>query len=319
MTISKEMKIPTIDFCKLELKSGSAQLVSTRSQVVQALKEYGCFLAIYDKVSKETREAIFDKSKEIFEFPLETKMKNFSTKNPLDGYKGQFPQLPLYESLCIADLVKPQTVETFANIFWPHGNPDFFRAYDSYAKPLVELDEMIKRMVLESLELNDYIDELLDNNVYNSRFSHYKKAAQNEDALNKLGLTIHTDSGFLTMIAQNSVNGLEVLTKDGEWIDVDIAPNSFFVLSGDSFMAWTNGRLHSPAHRVTMAGDSDRFSIPLFSAPKPGYTIEAPKELVDEEHPLLFKPFEILELFEYITRGPGRKAGADAFKDYCGV
>ncbi|KAG5621027.1 hypothetical protein H5410_006245 [Solanum commersonii] len=48
-----------------------------------------------------------------------------------------------------------------------------------------------------------------------------------------------------------------------------------------------------------MARESDRYSIQLFSLSKPGHFIEAPKELVDEEHPLLFKPFEILGLFEF--------------------
>ncbi|KAG5628575.1 hypothetical protein H5410_000292 [Solanum commersonii] len=55
--------------------------------------------------------------------------------------------------------------------------------------------------------------------------------------------------------------------------------------------AWTNGRLHSPS-------------------------TEAPKELVDEKHPLLFKPYEMLGLFNYVASNPGT---TDTFKAYCGV
>lgn len=122
------MKVPTIDFCKPELKPGTIQWDSAKSQVVQALQEYGCFEAIYDKLLNENREAMFGCSKEIFEFPLETKMKNMS-KKPFSGYLGQFPTLPLYESVCIDDLLQPGGVETFANIFWPQGNSDFWYVY----------------------------------------------------------------------------------------------------------------------------------------------------------------------------------------------
>ncbi|PHT73669.1 hypothetical protein T459_24454 [Capsicum annuum] len=63
-----------------------------------------------------------------------------------------------------------------------------------------------------------------------------------------------------------------------------------------------------------MAGDSDRFSIQLSSLPNGDYTIKSPKELVDEKHPLLFKPYESVEYFKYV-----QKAGTGVFKAYCGV
>jgi len=125
---STKVKIPTIDFSNLELKPNTPLWESTKVQVFEALKEYGCFEAIYDKIPNEIREGIFGISKEIFEFPLETKVKNYS-EITLHGYVGMITHLPFYESLCIPDLLNPQNVETFANIFWPHGNPDFWYVY----------------------------------------------------------------------------------------------------------------------------------------------------------------------------------------------
>ncbi|PHU05513.1 hypothetical protein BC332_26335 [Capsicum chinense] len=310
------MKVPTIDLRNPELKPSTKQWDFTKSQVTQALQEYGCFEAIYDKLPDDTREAMLGTLKEIFEFPLETKMKNVS-KKPFNGYLGQVPTLPFYESVCIDDLLQPGSVETFANIFWPDGNPDFCNVVKSYSKPLVELDEMVKRMVLENLGLKDYVDEFLDLSSFLLRLTNYK-AAEGEDG-NKPGIGDHTDGGFLTIISQNEVNGLQILKKNGEWIDVNISSNSFVVLSGDSFMGWTNGRLHSPLHRVTLSGDKDRYSIQLFADPKPDCIIEAPKELVDEEHPLLFKPYDLLGYFEFFGTKAGREAGANVLRAYCGV
>lgn len=104
----------------------------------------------------------------------------------------------------------------------------------SYSKPLVELDEMVKRMALESLGLYIYIDEFLDLSSFLLRLTNYT-ATQGEDG-NKLGIREHTDGNFLTIVSQNQVNELQILKKNGEWIDVNISSNSFVVLSGDSFM-----------------------------------------------------------------------------------
>ncbi|KAK6802441.1 hypothetical protein RDI58_000221 [Solanum bulbocastanum] len=312
---STKVKIPTIDFSNLELKPNTPLWKSMKVQVFEALKEYGCFEAIYDKVPNEIREGIFDISKEIFEFPLETKVKNYS-EIPYHGYIGMIPHLPSYESLGIPDFLAPQSVEKFANIFWPHGNPEFCNLVKSYANSLLKLDEMMKRMILENLGLEKHINELLDNFVL-FRFTRYKSSSiNNKDENNKYdGLGAHTDNDFLTFIAQNQVNGLQI-NKNGEWIDASISPNSFVVLFGNFFKAWTNGRLHSPLHRVAIPRESDRLSLQFNTLSKPGHFIEAPKELVDEKHPLLFKPYEMQGLFNYVASNPGT---VDAFKAYCGV
>ncbi|KAK6802430.1 hypothetical protein RDI58_000210 [Solanum bulbocastanum] len=313
---STKVKLPTIDFSNPELKPNTPLWESTKIQLFEALKEYGCIEAIYGKNPNEIREGVFDIAKKIFEFPLETKMKNHSEIPLHIGYIGQIPHLPSYESLCIPNFLNPQSVENFSNIFWPHGNPEFCNLVKSYANSLLKLDEMMKRMILENLGLEKHINELLDNFVL-FRFTHYKGSSIiNKDENNKYdGLGAHTDNNFLTFIAQNQVNGLQI-NKNGEWIDASISPNSFVVLSGDSFKAWTNGRLHSPLHRVAIPRENDRLSLQFNTLSKPGHFIEAPKELVDEKHPLLFKPYEMHGLFNYVASNPGT---ADAFKAYCGV
>lgn len=82
--------------------------------------------------------------------------------------------------------------------------------------------------------------------------------------------------------------------------------------------AWLNGRLHAPYHRVMMSGDMARYSIGLFSIPKGGYMIKAPDELVDEAHPLLFKPFDHVQFLGFYYTEAGQKAES-ALKAYCGV
>ncbi|KAL9992045.1 putative isopenicillin N synthase [Helianthus debilis subsp. tardiflorus] len=67
-----------------------------------------------------------------------------------------------------------------------------------------------------------------------------------------------------------------------------------------------------------MTGNEARYSLGLFSVPKPGYVTRTPDELVDEEHPLLFNPFDYDEFLKHLFTG---KIGAneDALGAYCGA
>jgi len=47
--------------------------------------------------------------------------------------------------------------------------------------------------------------------------------------------------------------------------------------------------------------------------------IKAPEQLVDEEHPLLFKPFDHVKFLGFYYTEAGLKAQAKALKLFCGV
>jgi len=194
---------------------------------------------------------------------------------------------------------------------------DYFLSFsESFSEQLSELDRIIRRMVLESYDMEEkYLGEHMDSTNYLLRVMKYKGP---QTCATKLGLNSHTDKNIVTILYQNQVDGLEVQTKYGEWIDVKPSPDSFIAMIGDSFHAWTNGRLHSPYHRIMMRGNEPRYSAGLFSIPKAGHIIKAPEELVDEEHPLLFKPFNHVEFLRFCYTDAGRK-DPFALKTYCGV
>lgn len=67
-----------------------------------------------------------------------------------------------------------------------------------------------------------------------------------------------------------------------------------------------------------MSGDEDRYSVGLFSSPKSGYIIKAPAEIVDEDHPLLYKPFDHSQFIDFAYSEAGLSSKA-VLKDYCGI
>lgn len=302
--------IPAIDFTK-----DSISWLRTSQEVVRALEEYGCFIAIYDGVSPELHEAIFGVSEDLFDLPVETKVLNTST-TPSHGYVGQVPLIPLYEGLGIENATTLAGVDKFTNLLWPSGNRRFSETVLSFAKIVAELDQMVMRMVSERYGIEKHYEKLQGSMSYLLKLIKYRSADRESNETN-MGIIPHTDKSFMSILHQHQVEGLEMKTKDGQWILIDPSPSSFIVMAGDACMAWTNGRIESPQHRVTMSGKKERYSLGLFAFVR-DLKIEVPEELVDEEHPLQFKPFDHYKLVHFIYSDEGKRSKSP-IRAFCGV
>lgn len=76
----------------------------------------------------------------------------------------------------------------------------------------------------------------------------------------------HVDSGFVTLLVQDGVAGLEVEDRGGQWIGVPPSEGSLVVNFGKLLERWTGGRVRATRHRVIGSG-RERFSIPFFYEP----------------------------------------------------
>jgi isopenicillin N synthase-like dioxygenase len=96
----------------------------------------------------------------------------------------------------------------------------------------------------------------------------------------------HVDSGFVTLLAQDGVEGLQALSASGEWIDVPPREGTVAVNFGGLLERWTGGRIKATRHRVLSPG-RPRHSIPFFYEPRVDAIIE-PLRLPGAES---FEPF----------------------------
>ncbi|KAK1418877.1 hypothetical protein QVD17_28026 [Tagetes erecta] len=168
-------------------------------------------------------------------------------------------------------------------------------------------------MVFESYGVAKHDASFNESMAYLLKLNKYRPPKSNET---NLGIRIHTDKNFVTILSQCQINGLEVQIKDDEWISVDFSPSSLIIMANDAFMAWSNGRIVSPRHRVVMNGQEDRYSITSFSFKKG--IIEIPEELVDEEHPQKFKSFDHFKFLEFYAKDP-QYLDERIIKSFCGI
>ena len=73
----------------------------------------------------------------------------------------------------------------------------------------------------------------------------------------------HVDSGFLTLLAQDGVPGLQARRRDGEWLDVPPNDEGLAVNFGKVLELWSGGRIKATEHRAIGNG-RERMSIPFF-------------------------------------------------------
>ncbi|BCM67630.1 MULTISPECIES: isopenicillin N synthase family dioxygenase [Streptomyces] len=83
------------------------------------------------------------------------------------------------------------------------------------------------------------------------------------------GVGAHKDYGFLTLLLQDTVGGLQVQREDGRFHDVPPLDGAFVVNLGELLEVATNGYLLATNHRVVSPpGATERFSVPFFYNPR---------------------------------------------------
>ncbi|XP_020272500.1 probable 2-oxoglutarate-dependent dioxygenase AOP1 [Asparagus officinalis] len=279
------------------LEPGTPQWEATSRDIRQALETYGCFLVDYDSVSRELREAMFEEMEPLFALPAEAKRKAAEgTPQSSLVLPGQTPDAPLQQVFGAVGLQEPETAQALTDILWPDGNDKFCQALQSMNKKMGEMALVLKKMIFQSYGLGEYCDSNVDPTEIGFGMVRYSAPMTDEPTK---GLSEHIDGTFITILCENDVDGLFTKSSKGEWHRVILKKNTFIVLAGFLLTAWSNGRIHGCLHKVTFKGYKVRKSCGLFLRPKLDQTVETPRGLIDEDHPLRFKPFRFKEFRQY--------------------
>lgn len=97
----------------------------------------------------------------------------------------------------------------------------------------------------------------------------------------------HGDINTITLLMGAEEAGLELLTKQGEWLPIPATKGALVINVGDMLERQTNGRLRSTTHRVVNprceAARRSRYSMPFFLHFRPDFLIEPLPECIDPD------------------------------------
>lgn len=153
----------------------------------------------------------------------------------------------------------------------------------SYYKAMEQVGETLLRSVARSLDLpeNTFVPAFAGG-ISTLRLLHYPvrpaasyvgvhadqiRTAHAGRMVDLVGAA-HVDSGFVTLLAQHGVSGLQALGPGEEWIDVPPLPGTLVVNFGKLLERWTGNRIKATRHRVIGSKEVARYSVPFFYEPR---------------------------------------------------
>ncbi len=153
------------------------------------------------------------------------------------------------------DNIWPEEVESFRDTF-----RELFATFDGVGLKIL-------RAIARYLEIDEdyFVDTVRDGNSV-MRLLHYPPIQGEPGSHVRAGA--HEDINTITLLLGAEEAGLELLTKEGEWIPVAPKSGELVVNIGDMLQRLTNGQLRSTSHRVVnpppeRRGHS-RYSMPFF-------------------------------------------------------
>lgn len=184
--------------------------------------------------------------------------------------------------------VEVNDIEPFNKTF-----EDTYRAFEKSGKALLQAISIY-------LGLDEhYFDDYVHNGNSILRAIHYPPITN--EPKSAIRAEQHEDINLITLLVGASADGLEILTKQGEWIPVTSLPDQIVVNVGDMLQRFTNNKLCSTTHRVVNPKrelwHTSRFSIPFFLHPRSSMSLRCLDTTVDDAHP---KAYEDATAGEYL-------------------
>lgn len=178
----------------------------------------------------------------------------------------------------------------------PQFTPTLYHAYRNFEKS----GKALLQAIALYLGLDEhYFDRWVHNGNSILRAIHYPPIKQEPQS--SIRAEQHEDINLITLLVGASADGLQILTRQGDWVGVTSLPEQIVVNVGDMLQRLTNNKLRSTTHRVVnppreLWGTS-RYSIPFFLHPKSNMSLASLPSTIDEEHP---KAYEDATAGEYL-------------------
>jgi len=250
-------------------------------EVARASKEVGFFYIVNHGIEAASVQRMFDVAKDFFDLPEADKMEVAIARSPL--FRGYIPS----NHIGVDQKLKANLQEAFQIHLdlpandpdvvagkpmhgpnpWPSAMPSLKPDMTAYQQQLWALGQKMLPLFAQGLGLpEDAFSPYFTKPMIMLRVLHYPPQAP-DDSTESIGTRAHTDTGVFTILAQDEVGGLEILTKGGEWITVPPIPGSYVVNIGEMMKAWSDAIFSSTPHRVVNRYGLERYSVPFFVNP----------------------------------------------------
>lgn len=268
--------LPVIDVAPLFGADEDARRC-TADAIEAACRDLGFFYARGHAITPRTLASLHRASAEFFALPEDEKMKIAMAKGGR-AWRGFFPvggeltsgKPDIKEGVYFGEELPPSDPRVVEGL--PLHGANLFPVRPAELKSAVtdfmHQAEASAHAIMEGIALSLGLDAQYFRRAYTAdptmlfRIFHYPAS----DAASGWGVGEHTDYGLLTLLAQDSIGGLQVKTPHG-WIEAPPIDGTLVCNIGDMLDRLTGGVYRSTPHRVLNASGKSRMSFPFFFDP----------------------------------------------------
>jgi len=240
--------IPVLDLAPL-IRGEPGAVEALGAELRDAFENVGFYFVVNHGVPQPLIDATFEAARCFHAMPLEDKLALQINKDnigylPFKGSVTRHSQLNannrpnLVEAYFSKRELPPDHPDRLSGLpfrgpnRWPGNLPGFREAILAYHAAMEALGLRLLPLYAVALDLpQDFFGQAFREPMYTLRLSHYPRQEVVEE--NEFGLAPHTDTSFMTMLAQNDVPGLAIRLPNGRWLDAQAMPGSILVNGGD--------------------------------------------------------------------------------------
>jgi isopenicillin N synthase-like dioxygenase len=287
-----QFKIPTLDISRFENDKQNFAV-----ELGKSYQELGFCGIVGHGVNDQLLADVYAVMRKFFDLPVEVKKKyHVEGQGGARGYTGfgvevakdnDIPDLKEFWHMGREIEGKPPHPTLYPNL-WPEEIDEFKPIISSLYNELEGLGKKVLRALAIFLGENEnYFEDKIDHGNSILRPLHYPPVENKETPAIRAGA--HEDINFVTVLCGSHQAGLEVLSRNGEFIPA-IAPEGTIVINiGDMLQRLSNNVLPSTTHRVVNpvgeAAKTSRLSVPFFLHPNPEFLIETLPGCITEKNP----------------------------------
>lgn len=309
MPVSTLVDIPLIDFAPFLVNDPATDDIQAQQQVAKdifrACHEVGFLYLKNHGVPQRAIAHTFDQSRAFFDLPLAEKQTvAWSSEFSNRGYVGMERERldesqpgDLKEAFNVGkEISAGDAAENSALVLnrWPAGQETFRQTVTEFFEQCAVGAERVFRAFAIALSMPpNYLAEHHQTHGYTLRLLHYPPLGTAPKP-GQIRAGAHSDYGTLTLLFQDDVGGLEVLSTQGEWIAAPAVPGAVLINTGDLTQRWSNDVFRSTKHRVALPeGDKierHRYSIAFFCQPDAEAEITCLPTCQSEDNPPKYSP-----------------------------
>ena len=182
---------------------------------------------------------------------------------------------------------------------WPENQANFRKVLERHWNLMIVLGRRITEGLAISLGLDKkFFAPFMDKSHSFMRISNYPPYGKNQEENVGDGIGAHIDYGFLTILLQDNIGGLEVKNADNKWVSAPVIPNTFLINIGHMIQRWTNDYYKATVHRVIPPENESRCSLPFFFEPNLDTVVAPLDEFCNKNNPPRYEPFHFGDYLE---------------------